>query len=108
KLVEIRRGMVNAHGERAEIVQTGNFHLARIHRLNNAGHKRDPRAVAQFGILEAKDLPDFAQHRPPIAMAMGIPAGGKCVHKTEWNGAHSATSEKVFSAEGSSNSLGTD
>ena len=53
ELVEVGRGVVHAHRQRAEIVQAGNPYLARVHGLEDAGQQADARAVAQFGVFES-------------------------------------------------------
>ena len=74
KFVEIRRGLVHAHRQRAKIVQAGNLDFARLHRLEDAGHQADADAVAQLRIFKAQ-VADFAQHRAAIRVTVGIPAG---------------------------------
>jgi len=66
----------DAHGQRAKIVQRGNFDFPGFDRLKNTGQKTEANAVAQLRPLEAKRA-NFAQHGPPVAVAMGIPAGGE-------------------------------
>ena len=74
KLVKIRRGMVHAQRQGTEIVEGGNFNFARVHGFEDSGHQADADAVAQFGVFKT-EVADFAQHRAPIGVAMGIPAG---------------------------------
>ena len=76
KLVEVRRGVGDAHRQRTEIVQAGNLDFARVHRFEDAGHEADADAVAQLGVFKT-EVADFAQHGAPVRVTMGIPAGGK-------------------------------
>ena len=85
KLIEIRRGMIHAHRQRAEIVQRGNFDLTGGHRFENAGHQADARAVAQLRIFEAQ-VANLAQHGPAIRVPMGIPTGREGEHGVRLNG----------------------
>jgi hypothetical protein len=57
-------------------VERGDFHFARVHRLDDSGEQTDPDAVAQFRAVEAEGT-DFPQHGASIGMALGIPATGK-------------------------------
>ena len=78
-LVEVGCGMIHAHGQRAEIVERGNFDFAGVDGIENAGHEADAGAVAEFGVFEA-EVADFAEHGAAVVVAMGIPAGGKGEH----------------------------
>ena len=68
--------MSDAHRQRTEIVEAGNFDFARVHRVQDAGHEADADAVAQLGVFKA-EVADFAQHGAAVGVAVGIPAGGK-------------------------------
>jgi hypothetical protein len=68
--------MSDAHGEGTEIVEGGDFHLAGVHRFDDAGEQTDADAVAEFRMVKAQGL-DFAQHGASIGMALRIPASGK-------------------------------
>ena len=73
KLVKVRRGMIHAHRERAEIVQRGNLHLACAHGIENTRHEADACAVAEFGVFKT-EIANFAEHGATIGVAMRIPA----------------------------------
>ena len=44
---------VDPHGQRAEVVQAGDFDFAGIDRLEDARQEADPGAVAQLGVFES-------------------------------------------------------
>ena len=69
KLVQVRRGMVDSHGQRAEIVDAGNLDFPGVHGVEDPGHETDARAVAQFGVFES-EFTDLAQHRPAVDVAV--------------------------------------
>ena len=76
KLVEIGRRVRDAHRQRTEIVQAGNFDFARVHGFEDAGHEAEADAVAQLGVFKT-EVADFAQQGAPVRVPVGIPAGGK-------------------------------
>ena len=74
KFVEVRRCAGDADGQRTKVVQAGNFDLAGLHGVEDAGHQAETDAVAQLGVFKAQ-IADLAQHRAAVGVAGGIPAG---------------------------------
>ena len=68
--------MIDAHGQGTKIMQRGDFDIAGVHRLEDAGEQTDADAVAEFGVVKAQGV-DFAQEGASIGMAVRIPASGK-------------------------------
>lgn len=71
---DVGRGVVHAHGERAEVVQRGNFNLFGVHCFKDTGEEGNSYAVAEFGVFEAK-VADFAEHRAAVGVAVRVPTG---------------------------------
>lgn len=79
ELVEVGRGVIHPHRERAEIVERGDFDFTGVDGFEDARHEGNAGAVAEFSVFEA-EVADFAEHGAAIVVAVGIPAGGKGIH----------------------------
>ena len=80
ELVAIRRRSLHFEWQRAEIVQAGDAHLARIDDLLNPAHQRYPHAVGKLDVIKP-EIADFAQHARAFLVAGRIPAAGKGKHR---------------------------
>ena len=79
ELIEIGRGIGDAHRQRTEVVETGNFYFTGCNRFDDAGEKAETDSVAEFGVLKT-EIANFPEHGAAIGVAMGVPAGGEGVH----------------------------
>jgi hypothetical protein len=57
-------------------VRGGNLDEALLDGAKDTGNKRDPDAVAEFGVFEAQGC-DLGRHRVAVLMPVGEPAGGQ-------------------------------
>jgi len=73
KLENIRRGVVDADGERTKIVQRGNLDLTRVHRFQHSRQQADADAVAQLRVFKPQ-IANLSQHGASVRVTAGIPA----------------------------------
>jgi hypothetical protein len=78
-LIEIGCGIGDAHRQRTEVVETGDFYFAGCDRFDDSGEKAQTNSVAKFGVLKT-EVANLLKHGTAIGMAMGVPAGGEGIH----------------------------
>src|SRR5438093_3829004 len=79
KLVDVGRGALDAHGERAKVVEAGNLDLSGLDSLKDTRQQADADAVAELGEFET-EVANLAEHCAAIGVAVRVPAGGHRVH----------------------------
>ena len=72
ELIQIGGGMVDAHGEGAEVVEAGDADFPGLDGVEDPGHEADASAVAEFSVFKP-EVTDFTEHGAAIRVAMGIP-----------------------------------
>ena len=68
----VRRGVIDAHGKRAEIVQRRDFDFLCIHCIKDTGQEGNSYTVAQLGVFET-EIADFAKHGAAVGVTLRVP-----------------------------------